>query len=143
MLDLLSQKSSCTSRQLPMSRSQTAIMHTVHLRSVVHHRYARDIPRLTHIRRSQGVATDRSPVITHHVAYALCSKNVVRVNEAKLHTEVSYTKDILHGFTPTDPHRLLFCSFYLRSRFSQSIASNCSPEVTLTFPRTYVRTKNL
>jgi len=102
----------------------------------------RVIPQLTHIRKSQRVATDRSPVITHHVAYALCSKNVVRVNEAKLHTEVSCTKDILCG-SPTDPHRLLFCSFYLRSRFSQSIASNCSPEVTLTFPRTYVRTKNL
>lgn len=61
----------------------------------------RVIRRLIHI-RSRGVTTDRSPVTTHHVvAYALCSKNVVRVNEAKLHTEVSCTKDTLRGSTPT------------------------------------------
>jgi len=122
VIDLLSQGSLCTSRQLPMSRSQTAIVYTMHLRSVVRHTrswfpslYARHI-------RSRGVATDRSPVTTNCVvAYVLCSKNVVRVNEAKLRTEVSCTKDILSPtWFSTDPHRLLLHLFYLRSRFSHS-----------------------
>lgn len=58
----------------------------------------RVIPQL--IRAAHPVAgsrtTDRNPVTTHRVvAYALCSKNVVRVNEVKLHTVVSCTKDTL------------------------------------------------
>jgi len=55
----------------------------MHLRSVVHHMHV--VPLYARHIRSRGVATNCSPVTTHRVAYALCSKSVVHVNEAKLH----------------------------------------------------------
>lgn len=115
----------------------------MHLRSVVRAWYPNLYAR--HI-RSRGVATDHSPVTTRRVvAYALCSKNVVRVNEAKLtwRFRAPRTFYLLRGSTPTNPSPTppppppppssLLPSFSL---LSQSIASNCSPEATLAFPRT-------
>lgn len=57
--------------------SAEAFITQFHYARSTHGLYARHI-------QSRGVATDRSPVTTRRVvAYALCSKNVVRVNEAK------------------------------------------------------------
>lgn len=83
----------------------------------------------------RGVATDRGPVTNARiVAYALCSKNVVRVNEAKLHTEVPCIKDIL-SLTWLYSHSkpLLHLLPPLFPLVLQSIAPNYSPKATLAF----------
>jgi len=71
-------------------------VHTVHFAalSFVAYMRARYPPTYARGTSGRGVAAERSPVTTpYRVAYALCSKNVVRVNEAKLRTVVSCTKD--------------------------------------------------
>lgn len=94
----------------------------------------------THGTSGRGVATDRGPVTNARiVAYALCSKNVVHVNEAKLPHGGCMHQGHFSSYVapfPLKPPSFLFLLV------SQPIAPNYSPKSTLAFLYQFFKSVN-